>query len=232
LITRTIAEFRMYAYKNPCPYPGFTDGHACDRHGPAEVPRRDKPRDKDLAELKELARNVLEGAQERILTARLAALMQLPRCPAVRYYGCFAPNARARPQVVKAGAQAPCRRNKPRDLDLAELTELARNVPEGAQERIERYVAQEVERLTSAVLLLPRRPDSASMYSAAGSLPGTGVTRGVRHRHRKVHRVRRPAREPALSLSKGHRGDPARSHRAQDPDPPPFADDRGDPATV
>ncbi|MFZ4580748.1 MAG: hypothetical protein ACOYOB_20380 [Myxococcota bacterium] len=51
------------------------------------------------------------------LTARLGALMQLPRCPAVRYYGCFAPNARARPQVVKAGAQAPCRRNKPRDKD-------------------------------------------------------------------------------------------------------------------
>ena len=86
------------------------------------------------------------------LTARLGALMQLPRCPAVRYYGCFAPNARARPQVVKAGAQAPCRRNKPRDLDLAELTELARNVPEGAQERIERYVAQEVERRTSTRL--------------------------------------------------------------------------------
>jgi hypothetical protein len=35
LTTRTIAEFRMYAYKNPCPYPEFTDGHACDRHGPA-----------------------------------------------------------------------------------------------------------------------------------------------------------------------------------------------------
>jgi hypothetical protein len=86
------------------------------------------------------------------LTARLGALMQLPRCPAVRYYGCFAPNARARPQVVKAGAQAPCRRNKPRDLDLAELTELSRNVPEGAQERIERYVAQEVERRTSTRL--------------------------------------------------------------------------------
>jgi hypothetical protein len=158
------------------------------------------------------------------LTARLGALMQLPRCPAVRYYGCFAPNARARPQVVKAGAQAPCRRNKPRDLDLAELMELARNVPEGAQERIERYVAQEVERRTSTVFLLPRRPDSASMYSAAGSLPVTGPARGIRHRHRKVHRLWRPAR--------GHRGDPAWSHRAQDPDPPPFADDRGDPATV
>ncbi|MFZ4580747.1 MAG: hypothetical protein ACOYOB_20375, partial [Myxococcota bacterium] len=99
--------------------------------------------------------------------------------------------------------------------------ELSRNVPEGAQERIERYVAHEVERRTSTVLLLPRRPDSASMVSAAGSLPGIRITRGVRHRYRKVHRVRRPAREPALSLSKGDRGDPARSDRAQDPDPCP-----------
>ena len=110
--------------------------------------------------------------------------------------------------MVNAGAHAPCRRNKPWDLDLAELTELARNVPEGAQERIERYVAQEVERRTSTVLLLPRRPDSASMYSAAGSLPGTSIARGVRRRHRIVLRVRRPAREPALPLSKGHRRDP------------------------
>jgi hypothetical protein len=81
------------------------------------------------------------------------------------------------------GVLAAASRNKPRDLDLAELTELARNVPESAQERIERYLAQEVERRTSTVLLLPRLPDSASMVSAAGSLPESGVTRGGRHRH-------------------------------------------------
>ena len=54
--------------------------------------------------------------------------------------------------MVKAGAQAPCRRNKPRDKYLAELKELAKLVPGSAQERIERYVAQEVERRTSTRL--------------------------------------------------------------------------------
>lgn len=46
----------------------------------------------------------------------------------------------------------PFRSNKPRDLDLAELVELLRNVPDSAQKHIERYAAQEVERRTTTRL--------------------------------------------------------------------------------
>ncbi len=47
------------------------------------------------------------------LTARMAALIPLPGKPTIRYLGAFAPNAKLRPLVVQAGAQAPRRRGKP-----------------------------------------------------------------------------------------------------------------------
>ena len=46
------------------------------------------------------------------LTARLGALMPLPRAASVRYGGVFAPHAKLRPLVVLAGDKAPTRRNK------------------------------------------------------------------------------------------------------------------------
>ena len=46
------------------------------------------------------------------LTARLAAVMPLPRTASVRYHGSFAPHAKLRPLVVLAGDKAPTRRKK------------------------------------------------------------------------------------------------------------------------
>jgi len=72
------------------------------------------------------------------LTARMAALIPLPGRPAIRYYGAFAPNAKLRPLVVQAGAQAPRRRDKPQapghDCQVALTdTELAHHAVEQAR---------------------------------------------------------------------------------------------------
>ena len=61
---------------------------------------------------------------------RLAAIIPLPRRPAVIYFGAFAPNAKWRSQVVKAGENAPKRRKvkeaEKATLDLTDPLSLAR----------------------------------------------------------------------------------------------------------
>lgn len=55
----------------------------------------------------------LGGAVEIAEFGRGVVVLPLPGRPTVRYCGAFAPNAKLRPLVVKAGALAPRRRDRP-----------------------------------------------------------------------------------------------------------------------